>query len=137
MRPCRPILTATDHNQLTAFATDEILASIADYESLAMLRAVLRQAKVVTNNAISPDVVTLGSECILRDVQTGEHVCYTLVFPDEADIARGHLSVLAPLGASLLGQSVNTTIRVPCPLGTRSLCIEQLAYPSCLPDTLV
>lgn len=128
MRPCRPLLTTTDHEQLIAYVSDSMIASIADHESLAMLRSVLRDAKVVEDSHVEPDVVTLDSEFQLRDIETGEVEQYTLVLPDEADIARGRLSVLAPLGASLLGQSVGSTVRIPCPLGVRTVTVERLLY---------
>lgn len=128
MRSRPPTLTATDHDQLTAYVSDQVVASIADHESLAMLRSVLCEARVVPDSQIEPDVVTLDSECLLRDAETGELERYTLVFPSEANIARSRLSVLAPLGSSLLGQPVGATIRVPCPAGVRAVTIEAVPY---------
>lgn len=128
MSPRRPIVTTTDHSQLTVFTSDPTLTSIADHGSLSKLRAVLSEAQVVADDEINPDTVTLESECFVRDVQTGENEQYTLVFPDEANITKGYLSVLAPLGASLLRQPDNSTIRVPCQLGRRVFLIERLLY---------
>lgn len=128
MRLCRPTLTATDHSQLTAYVADQVAVSIADHESLTILRGVLRNAQIIADASIGPDVVTLDSECVLRDMQTGDCESYTLVFPDEADISAGRLSVLAPLGASLLGQRVGSVVRVPCPVGVRAVAVERLLY---------
>ena len=40
----------------------------------------------------------------LREAATGEEYAYRLVFPADADVSRGRLSVLTPLGAALLGR---------------------------------
>jgi regulator of nucleoside diphosphate kinase len=53
----------------------------------------------------------MNSTVVLRDLDTEEHETYTLVFPDDADIADGRLSVLAPVGTAILGQYVGDDLR--------------------------
>jgi regulator of nucleoside diphosphate kinase len=53
---------------------------------------------------------------------------YTLVYPDEADIDDGKLSVLAPLGIALLGTRVGQTLEFQVPAGTRRLRVEKILY---------
>jgi len=45
-----------------------------------------------------------------RDELTGEHHRLTLVYPHEANVETGRVSVLAPVGSALLGLSVGQTI---------------------------
>ena len=55
------------------------------------------------------DVVRMGST--LRYVtDSGEDRTVTLVFPAEADIAAGKISILTPIGAALLGLSEGQSI---------------------------
>jgi len=128
MSTCRPILVQKDYDDLSAYISDRVFASTADRESLSLLRNALRVAQVVEADHLDDDVVTLRSEVILLDLATDEAEAFTLVAPREADIARRRLSVLAPLGASVLGQRVGTTVRIPSPSGWRSVTIQRLLF---------
>ncbi|HEX7071095.1 MAG TPA: GreA/GreB family elongation factor [Rhodothermales bacterium] len=70
------------------------------------------------------DVVTIGSRFRMRDVETDHVAEYTLVLPELADINRGRISVLAPIGALLLGAQEQETITFSTPDSTRRLRIE-------------
>ena len=52
----------------------------------------------------------------------------TLVYPHEANIRLGRISVLAPLGRELLGRRAGDTILVHSPIGVRRYKIEQVVY---------
>jgi regulator of nucleoside diphosphate kinase len=58
----------------------------------------------------------------------GESETYTLVYPDEADILAGRLSVLAPLGIALLGARVGQVVEFDAPAGARRLKVEKVLY---------
>lgn len=47
-----------------------------------------------------------------------------LVFPDEADISKGMISVLAPLGIALLGRGKGDVVEAQVPGGVRKLRIQ-------------
>jgi len=66
----------------------------------------LSRARVVKQADISPDIVTMNSRSVFRFVDTNEERDVTLVYPDQADVDTGRISVLAPIGAALLGLSV-------------------------------
>ena len=63
------------------------------------------------------DVVMMGSHVRCIDESTGERHAVTLVYPNDADFAAGRVSILAPVGAALLGLSVGQTIQWPRPGG--------------------
>jgi len=50
------------------------------------------------------------------------------VFPAEADIADGCLSVLAPIGTAILGCRAGGVVEWPVPSGRRCLRIEKILY---------
>ena len=54
--------------------------------------------------------VRMGSEVAFRDDTTGKVQAVSLVYPGEADIGRGRISVLTPVGAALLGLSKGQSI---------------------------
>jgi transcription elongation factor GreB len=58
----------------------------------------------------------------------GEERTYRLVGPDEFDVARGHISVDAPLGRALLGKREGETARVVRPAGRASLTVVAISW---------
>jgi regulator of nucleoside diphosphate kinase len=64
----------------------------------------------------------------VRDVASGRSMVYTLVFPSEADLVQGRLSVLAPVGTALLGFRSGDVVEWPVPGGVRRLQIEKVLF---------
>jgi regulator of nucleoside diphosphate kinase len=69
----------------------------------------IEKAAVVQSNQIPSDVITLNSTARLVDQKTDEEMLYTLVFPEDADISQGKISILAPIGTAMLGYKVGNT----------------------------
>jgi regulator of nucleoside diphosphate kinase len=72
-------------------------------KDLDALEEELSQAEVVEPQKMPPDVVTMNSKAVLRDLDTSKEMVYRLVFPKDADIDSGAISVLAPVGTAILG----------------------------------
>ena len=90
-----------------------------------LLRAELERAIVVPRDAMPADIVTMYSIVRYRDEHTGISRELQIVYPDEADIARGKVSVLAPVGAALLGLAAGQAIDWTFPGGEiRRLRVE-------------
>jgi regulator of nucleoside diphosphate kinase len=90
------------------------------------LHAELEQAIVMPVGEIPRSVVTMGAKVQARDLRTGRVEAFQLVYPREADPAAHRVSVLAPLGSALLGNSEGETIEWRTPGGRRSLRIERV-----------
>ena len=95
---------------------------------VAVLREELERGRVVAPADVPKGVVTMRSRVRVRDLRSRETETYTLVFPEEADIEIGKLSVLAPLGTALLGTRVGDVIEFEAPAGTRRLKVEKVLY---------
>lgn len=61
------------------------------------------------------DVVTMNTIVVCIDEAGGVERRLRLVYPEQADASQGRVSVLAPVGAALLGLSVGQTIEWPLP----------------------
>jgi regulator of nucleoside diphosphate kinase len=85
---------------------DQLTAMQASPESLRVVDFLVRElsrARIVDAGEIGPDVVTMYSEVLFRDVESGRERTVTLVYPREHALHEGALSVLTPLGAALIG----------------------------------
>lgn len=84
------------------------------------LGAELDRAVVIGADEVPPDVVTMNSRIRLQDGPKAWIV--TLVFPEDANPELDRISVLAPLGAALLGCRATSTISFRVPSGTVRTC---------------
>jgi transcription elongation factor GreA len=65
------------------------------------------------------DRVTFGSTIHLED-ESGKAVRYWIVGSDEADPARGRISILSPLARTLIGKRVGDTVKAQLPGGAKT-----------------
>lgn len=107
-RQRKPAITITrsDHERLFRLAESysDRNPDVADE-----LLAELDRARVVEDGKISAEVVRMGSTLRFTS-DLGEDRLVTLVFPGEADIAEGRISILTPIGAALIGLSAGQSI---------------------------
>jgi len=83
----RPIfVTKSDLQRLKVLLAQQRATSKASKYS-AKLQAELEKAVVVESKEVPADVVTMRSTVELADLDTGNTEVYTLVFPEEADVA--------------------------------------------------
>jgi regulator of nucleoside diphosphate kinase len=100
----------------------------ANQEYLRKLELELEQAVTVPSEEVPRDVITMRSRACLSDLNTGEEVVYTLVFPSEANFDEGKISVLAPIGTAMLGYREGSIIEWQVPSGLRRLKVEKILY---------
>ena len=102
-------LSRTDHERLSRLAQSVVDRNpdVAD-----QLLAELDRARVVADASLAASIVRMGST-LRFTTDAGEDRTVTLVYPGEADIAQGKVSVLTPVGAGLIGLSAGQTIVWP------------------------
>jgi regulator of nucleoside diphosphate kinase len=121
------VITDIDFDRLRAVAqSPRYLATHAS--AVAQLRQELDRGEVVPALKVPGQTVTMRSRVRVRDIKRRETATYTLVYPDEADMDEGKVSVLAPLGMALLGARAGATVSVHAPAGVRRLKIERIFY---------
>ena len=92
------------------------------------LRAELDCAQIVPSKSVSQEVVTMNSTVVLLDPITRKEEIYTLVFPEDADIGQGRISVLAPVGIAILGCKIGDSFELMVPAGKRRLKVKRILY---------
>ena len=97
-------------------------------EYLQVLEDELDKAEIVKPQSIPKDVITMRSKVRLLDIDAGKEVVYSLVFPNEADLDQGKISVLAPIGTAMIGYKVGDVIEWEVPAGLRRLQVEEILY---------
>jgi regulator of nucleoside diphosphate kinase len=77
------------------------------------LRGELDRAEVVEPGDMPRDVVGMNTSADCIDESSGKRHALTLVYPRDADVDAGRVSVLAPVGSALLGLKVGQSIEWP------------------------
>ena len=121
-------ITSQDKQRL-----EELLAEVAVFDprkqgDLKALEEELRRAVIVDPKEVPADVITMNSRAELIDLDSGETVTFTLVFPPQANIDEEKISVLAPIGAGMLGYRVGDEFEWKVPEGVRRMKVTKVHY---------
>lgn len=125
----KPIrITKFDLERLKVLLFDVKATSYGTSEHVGRLKTEIDRAEIVLPQDIPDDVITMNSAVCLEDLDTGEEEVYTLVFPENADLKQGRISVLAPIGTGMLGYEVGDTFEWEVPAGKRRLRVKSILY---------
>ena len=81
------------------------------------LEKMLRNSKVIEEGDIVTDVVSIGAVVVLKDLEYGDELEYTIVGSTEADPVEFKISNESPVGQAILGQKVGSVVEVNVPAG--------------------
>ncbi|RJQ25671.1 MAG: transcription elongation factor GreA [Peptococcaceae bacterium] len=81
------------------------------------LEKMLRNAKIIDDEEIDTEVVSIGSTVLLKDLEYGSRLKYTIVGSMEADPEANKISNESPVGKSILGMPKGTVVTVSVPAG--------------------
>lgn len=86
----------------------------------------IRELSMYTLASIPTGVAAYGSRVTVEDLEEGEEIVYQLVFPEEAEVSEGRISLGSPLGRAILNRKVGDEIEVQTPKGKRRFEIVDL-----------
>lgn len=109
------LISKDDHQGVSA------LLNMAPEAMRELLQTELDRATVVEANQVPQDVVTMNSQVTYMDLALKKVNKIQLVYPHDANLSEGKVSILAPVGAALLGLRVGQTIDWPMPQGTKQI----------------
>ena len=95
------------------------------------LRRRAAHLKVIDINSIPKDRVRFGAICRIRDTANGDEIIYQIIGAEEINFFEKEgiqpVSVLSPIGNSLLGKQVGDKVVVDAPMGERILEILEIS----------
>lgn len=118
-------------NRLDAERLQRLIESVddKDLEVAEYLAAELERGSIVEPEEVPGNVVSMNSRICFTDLGRGMQLTRTLVYPQSDTHHEDSLSVLASIGAALLGVRVGDTIKGPLPGGrTAELRVDELPY---------
>jgi len=88
----------------------------------------LARAEVIDLSKLAGDRVAFGATVKVSNADTGEQAAYKILGADEADLAKGSISVTSPLARSLIGKQVGEEVKVRMPGGERTYEILDITF---------
>lgn len=85
------------------------------------------RAEVIDCTQVNCEKAVFGTVVTLLDMETEEEVTYQLLGPEESDVKKGSISVLSPLGRSLLGKMVGDDVIAKTPGGLREFEVVEIS----------
>jgi regulator of nucleoside diphosphate kinase len=101
------IIDADDYERLIGIARGALQQQPALAEQLV---EEVERADLRPSAEMPLDVVAIGSDVTFHETDSDQTRTVRLVFPRDADLDKGRVSVLTPLGAGLLGLSIGQNI---------------------------
>lgn len=123
------IRDAKDYGDLTENAEYEAAKNAQAFVEgrILDLKRILASARVLNDEDVRTDVVSIGSTVTVRDLEFGDDWTLTLVSPYEADPDNDRISDLSPVGKALLGHQVGEKVTVQTPGGTTQYEITSIS----------
>lgn len=93
---------------------------------IAKLEETLAHARVMDASQLDNSKVLILSTVRIRNIQNKRETRYTLVAQNEADIAKGKISIDSPIGKGLLGKAVGDIAEIKVPNGIMNFEILEI-----------
>lgn len=81
------------------------------------LEKMLRNARIINNDEVDTETVSIGSTVTLQDLEMGDTVEYTIVGTAESDPFNNKISNESPVGKAILGKKKGAIVDVNVPAG--------------------
>jgi transcription elongation factor GreA len=81
------------------------------------LEKMLRNARIINDDEVDTNTVSIGSKVVLVDMEYGDEMEYSIVGTAESDPAAHKISNESPVGKAILGKQKGDEIEVAAPVG--------------------
>lgn len=81
------------------------------------LEKMLRNARIIKDDEVDTELVSVGAVVVLKDVEFGDEVEYSIVGTAESDPSQNKISNESPVGKAILGKEKGAMVDVNVPDG--------------------
>ena len=122
------IITKQDFNKIHRSITDAKSRNSIKPEEAEKLLAELKSAKIVEQEEVEGDIVTMNSIVKIHFQNNKTTMEFQLVYPAEADIKERKISIFSSVAAALIGYRVGDEIDWLIPSGMTKIVIDEVIY---------
>lgn len=122
------IITKQDFNKIHRSITDAKARNSIKKEEAEKLLAELKAAKIVEQDQIDGDVVTMNSIVKIHFQNNKTTMEFQLVYPADANIKERKISIFSSVASALIGYRVGDEIDWLIPSGMTKIVIDEVLY---------
>lgn len=122
------IITKQDFNKIHRSITDAKAKNSIKKEEAEKLLAELKSAKIVEQDQIEADVVTMNSIVKIHFQNNKTTMEFQLVYPADANIKERKISIFSSVASALIGYRVGDEIDWLIPSGMTKIVIDEVIY---------
>ena len=117
------MLTKTDYDIIMSCLKQGINRNSFDRNDGGELKIELNKARLVAKDELPEDVVRLNSTVTVSNEVNKKIIQVTVVTPGKANIKKGKISIMSPIGRALIGFRKGQKIKWQVPAGTHTFNI--------------
>lgn len=122
------IITKQDFNKIHRSITDAKAANRIKPEEAEKLLAELKSARIVDQEKVDSDVVTMNSIVKIHFQNNKTTMEFQLVYPADANIKERKISIFSSVASALIGYRVGDEIDWLIPSGMTKIVIDEVIY---------
>jgi regulator of nucleoside diphosphate kinase len=123
----RMFITINDYQRLTSLIEFASL-KVKMPEMVSRLYSELKAARMMPQERIYENVITMNSCVLLKEVSNGREAKITITYPQDEDKREGKVSVFTPIGIALLGRKTGDIVSWTIPTGVGRFEILKIVY---------
>jgi regulator of nucleoside diphosphate kinase len=120
------VLRTDDYEIIQSYLRNSSLKHPFDRKNAEKLSMELKRAKLVSPENFPTDVVRLNSKVKIKEDDKNKIFEFIVVTPDKADIKDRKISVIAPIGAALIGYRKGQKVKWQVPSGKTTFVIMEV-----------
>lgn len=124
----RITLNSLDESRIQSCIADARIAQTASIKELSALINELKTAEVLDPEKIPADVVTMNSIVTIRIDKMQKEQQIQLVYPKDANLSEGKISIFSPIATALIGYRAGDEIDWQIPSGITKIKIMSITY---------
>lgn len=119
-------ITEVDKERLNKLIDAEIKSGNMLEKPMKKLYDEINNAIVVGSRQVPQDTITMNTRALLH--LDHEDIELTLVYPEDANLAKNKMSVLSPIGTAILGYKAGDVVEWEVPSGITQIHIKGILY---------
>jgi regulator of nucleoside diphosphate kinase len=121
-------ITELDYTRLSNLIGNARREKGVELKNLDALAHEIKRAEKVDSKKISSEFITMNSIVQVENTESKTPMKIKIVYPQEANFSKGHVSVLSPLGSALLGYKIGDVVQFDAPKGKVNIKILTIEY---------
>ncbi len=121
------VLRKEDYDIIQSLLRNTYQKNSFDRKNVEELQLDLKRAKLVTPEKFPPDAVGLNSRVKIKEDTNDKIMEFIVVTPEKANVKEKKISVMAPIGAALIGFRQGQQVKWQVPSGKKTFTIMEVS----------